>query len=136
METKAVMSLSDMNIKKKCEDGYRFEYLNDEGKGTGIFFTVLGAHAPSVQKWVNNELNKRRKQEAIQAKRGKDIDVRLIEEDIEFGVEFMAIRIIGWEGITEAYTSENALMLCETNPMVVEQVKAASEALANFTKKA
>ena len=135
MEKKQV-SLSDLNIKTKCAEGFTFPFLNDEGKETGVTFTVLGAHAPSVQKWVNSELNARRKQDALQAKRGKDVDVRAIEDDIEFGVEYMAIRITGWEGITEPYSPENALRLCETNPLVVEQVKAASEAMENFTRKA
>ena len=135
MEKKQV-SLADLNIKTKCADGFTFPFLDDEGKNTGVEFTVLGAHAPSVQKWVNAELNARRKQDAMQAKRGKDVDVRDIEDDIEFGVEYMAIRIIGWSGITEPYSPENALRLCETNPLVVEQVKIASETLANFTRKA
>ena len=135
MEKKTV-SLTDLNLKTKCADGFTFPFLDDEGKETGIKFTVLGAHAPAVQKWVNGELNARRKLDAMQAKRGKDVDVRNIEDDIEFGVELMAIRIIGWEGITEPYSPENALQLCETNPLVVEQVKQASETLANFTRKA
>lgn len=125
--------MADLNLKAKCAEGFTFPFLDDAGKETGVTFTVLGAHAPAVQKWCNSELNARRKQDAMQAKRGKDTDVRAIEDDIDFGVEFMAIRIVGWQGITEPYSPENALRLCVTNPLVVEQVKSASEALANFT---
>jgi len=128
------VSLADLNIKAKCEEGFTFDFLNEDGKETGLKFTVLGAHAPKVQAWVNKQLNARRRQEAMQVKRGKTDDVRAIEDDIEFGVEFMAIRIVGWEGITEKYSPELALVLCEQNPLVVEQVKQASENLANFTK--
>ena len=128
------LSINDLNVTTKCESGYEFEYLDENGKGTGVMLTVIGAHAPAVQKWVNTQLNQRRKHEAMQAKRGKNVDVRSIEDDIEFGVEFMAIRITGWKGITEPYTPDNALRLCEINPLIVEQVKAASEELANFTQ--
>lgn len=131
---KATVSLADLDMKKHCEDGHRFEYLDGDHKGTGIFFTVLGAHAEKIEKWSNSELNARRRQEAMQAKRGDDVDVRLIEDDIEFGVEFVALRIIAWEGITQPYTPENALKLCRSNPMVFAQVRAASEKIANFTK--
>lgn len=131
-QTKAI-SLADLNVTKKCEEGYEFEYLDANGNSTGVFITVVGAHAPQIQKWVNTQLNQRRKHEAMQAKRGKDVE-RLIEDDIEFGVEFMAIRITGWRGINEPCTPENALVLCESNPLAVEQVKAASENLANFTR--
>lgn len=130
---KKPVSLKDLNIKKKCEEGFKFEYVDEEGKGTGIYLTVIGAHSAQVQKWVNRELNNRRKQEAMQSKRGKD-EVRSIEDDIKFGTEMMSLRIIGWEGIEEAFSPEAALELCETNPLVVEQVKEASEKLANFTK--
>lgn len=133
MADKKAVSLADLNVTKKCEDGYEFEYLDESGRGTDIFITVVGAHAPQVQKWVNSQLNQRRKYEAMQTKRGKDVE-RMIEDDIEFGVEFMAIRIVGWRGINEPCTPENALQLCEINPLVVEQVKGASENLANFTR--
>lgn len=130
----AKLSLKDLNLNEKCAEGYKFEFLDAEGKGTGIHFTVLGAHAPSVQKWVNTKINERRKHDAVQAKRGKIDEVRPVEDDIDFGYEYVAIRIIGWDGITESYSPENALALCEMNPLVVEQVKAASEELGNFTK--
>lgn len=127
------VSIADLNIAKKCEDGYEFEYLDEAGKGTGIHFTVIGAHAKKVQDWVNKQLNQRRRQEAMQAKRGKD-DVRPIEDDIDFGVELVSMRIVGWRGIAEEHSPELALTLCQGNPLVVEQVKEASENLANFTK--
>ena len=133
-QAKQGLSLSDLNLTKKCEEGYEFEYINENGKQTGFFLTVIGAHAQEVQKWANSKLNIRRRQDAITAKRGKDIDVRDIEDDIEFGTEFMSIRIKAWRGIDEPCTPQNALLLCQTNALIVEQVKEASENLGNFGK--
>lgn len=130
-----VVSLADLNLKAKCAAGFTFPLLGDDGTETGVSLTVIGAHAEPVQKWVNAELNKRRVQDAMQVKRGKEVSVRTIEDDIEFGAEFVAIRIIGWSGISEPFTPENALALCEVNPLVVEQVKAASEEMGNFSGK-
>jgi len=128
------VSIDDLNIIKKCEDGFEFEYLDAQGKDTAIFFTVLGAHAAKVQKWAFKQLNSQRSQAAILAKRGKAEEVRTVEDDVEFAHELMAIRIIGWRGITQPYTPELAVSLCANNPLIVEQVREASENLANFTK--
>lgn len=133
-QAKQGLSLSDLNLTKKCEEGFEFEYLDGKGNQTGVFLTVIGAHAPEVQKWANSKLNIRRRQDAMTTKRGKDIEVRDIEDDIEFGVEFMSIRIKAWRGIDDPCTPQNALLLCQTNALVVEQVKEASENLGNFGK--
>jgi hypothetical protein len=66
-------------------------------------------------------------------KKGKE-DIRLVEDDEEFGIRNAAIRIIGWRGITEDYTPELAIKLCEVNPEIRAQVIEKSDELANFTK--
>ena len=128
------VSLDALNIKAKCEDAINVPYLDESGQETGIVLKVIGAHAQKVQEFVNRKMNERRRQEAMQAKRGKADEVRKIEDDIEFGVQFISMRIVGWTGITEECTPDNALKLCQINPQVIEQVKEASENLANFTK--
>lgn len=132
--TEKNFSLADLNLQKKCEDAVEFEPTTSTGKGLGIFLTVLGAHAPAVQRWVNKSLNERRRAEALQVRRGKNGDIRPIEEDIDFGIEVVAIRITGWRGITEEFSPENALKLCQINPEICAQVRETSEDLANFTK--
>jgi hypothetical protein len=133
MATKA-FSLADLNLQKKCQEAVDFKPLTPSGKELGITLKVLGGHAPAVQDWVNKALNDRRRAEAINAKRGRNSDIRSIEDDIDFGIEVIAIRIVGWEGITEPWSPENALLLCRTNPEILSQVREFSEEIANFTK--
>lgn len=129
------ISLADLNFQKKCEDAVDFEPTTPTGKGLGFTLKVIGSHAPAVQKWVNKHLNDRRRAEALQAKRkGKGIEYTPIEDDIDFGVELVAIRVVGWEGIEEPWSPENALLLCRTNADVCAQVREFSEDIANFTK--
>ncbi|MDA3832282.1 MAG: hypothetical protein PF495_02695 [Spirochaetales bacterium] len=130
---KKSFSLSDLNTVKKCDESVVFEPVGADGKKLGFSLSVLGAHSTTVQKWVNKELNKRRRQEAVQKKRGA-ADTRPVEDDIEFGYEVVAIRITGWEGITDEFTPENALLLCQTNPDICLQVREVSEDIANFTR--
>lgn len=133
MAEKKTVSLADLNVQEKCAEGIEFELTTPAGKGMGVFVTVLGGHAPSVQKWVNRQINQRRAAEAIQAKRGKN-DVRPIEDDIDFGVEAISIRVTAWRGISEEFTPENALKLCTINPLIRDQIKDFSENIENFTK--
>jgi len=133
--SKKILSLADLDITKKCEEGYEFEVTDDStGKGTGLFLTVIGAHAPVLTNYVQKSLNQRRAQEAMNEKRGNKARVRPIEDDIEFGTELSAKRVIAWRGISDECTHENDMTLCRTNPLIKEQILKASEDLANFTK--
>jgi hypothetical protein len=133
--TPTVFSLDQLDLGKRCEDAFEFEVTDDAtGKGLGIHLTIIGGHAPQVQSFIAKNLNERRVFEQMQEKRGKRAAVRKIEDDIEFGTELAAIRIVGWRGISEPCTFENAVRLCTINPPIKEQILKASEDLANFTK--
>src|SRR5690606_12097020 len=115
--SKPMLSLADLDVTKKCEQGFEFEYIDKAtGKGTGFFLTVIGAHAPAVTGFSLKYLNERRAYDAMNERRGKQAKVRPIEEDIEFSTEMTAIRVIGWRGIKEEYSPENAIALCRGNP--------------------
>ncbi len=98
-----------------------------------MFISVLGSQAPKVQEWIRKNLNRRRTQEAIAAKRGKEVE-RLVEDDEEFGIGAAAIRVVGWRNIKEPYSPEAAIKLCRNNSEVREQIFEASNNLANFTQ--
>jgi len=134
MSSKKTMSLAELNLQQSCETSMEMEILTKGGKSTGVFLSVLGGESQIVKNWVNKELNARRRAEFIQTKRGKIVEVRPVEDDIDFGVELVAIRIVGWRGITEPYSPENALLLCSTNAEILNQVREFSEDTENFTK--
>jgi hypothetical protein len=95
---------------------------------------VLGSQSQKVQDWVRKTLNRRKSQDQLAAKRGKEID-RTIEDDEQFGIDAAAIRVVAWRGITNfEYSPENATKLMERNSEIREQVFEASNNLGNFTK--
>jgi hypothetical protein len=95
---------------------------------------VIGSQAPKVQEFVRKFFNHRRTAEAIAQKRGKELH-RTIEDDEDFGIDYAAIRIVGWKGISEPFSEENAQILCRNNKEIREQVIEHSDNLANFTKR-
>lgn len=128
------VSLSDLNIVKKCEEAVEFEVLDESGKGMDIFISVIGGHAPAVQNKVHKLINHRRRVELSQNKRGKMSDITPIEDDIEFGIESAVVRMTGWRNITEDFSTENATLLCTINPEIRKQVVERSEELANLKR--
>lgn len=127
------LDLQDLNLATQCAEGFEFEYINPAGKPTGFFITVIGSEAEPVTEWVRKTLNSQRTQAAVAAKRGKDVE-RTVEDDIEFGNGAAAVRIIGWRGLKQEYSKENALTLVTINSHVREQVLKESNELANFSK--
>ncbi len=134
MATK-MFSIAELDITKQSEAGFEFEVQDDStGKGVGVYLTVIGAHAPAVQKFTSKKLNERRVFDEMNERRGKKAQVRKIEDDVEFGIELAAIRIVAWRGISDEFSPANAVQLCTVNPTVREQILKASEDLSNFTK--
>jgi len=128
------VSIDDLDLCKASETPYEFEYLDASGKGTGIFLLVIGAQSDKVKKWRNARINQQRQIEALNEKRKRDPELRSVEDDIQFGVEYISIRIVGWRGISTPWTPENALKLCTINDEILDQVSKASETITNFTK--
>lgn len=131
-----MLSLNDLDVSKACEVACEFEVTDEAtGKGTGIFLRVIGGHAQVIADFEKKELNARRVAEVMAEKRdprGKNPKVVSIEEDIEFSTELIAMRVVGWRGIEEPYSHENAVKLCTINPPIKEQILAKSNDLKNF----
>ena len=131
---KKLLSINDFNAVKASENSYEFEYINEHGEETGLFITVIGDQSEAVRKSIYAKINKERIQSALLKKRGKDEPVKYIEDLIEENIETAALCIIGWRGVEEPFSTDLAITLCQNNKGIYEQVKAASENLANFTK--
>lgn len=136
---KKEFSLSDLDATKAGEKPFEFEFLDPEGEGTGIFFSVLGSESETVTKEVARLVNERRKKEATRNMnngfRGKsNVEFESLESDVEFGQRLSAVRLVGWRGIKEEFTREGALLLCQTNRRAAAQITQQSDKPANFMK--
>ena len=131
-----MFSIDDLDIAKACETPYEFEVTDDStGKGTGLFLSVIGAHAQAVTGFTTQKLNERRHADAMHQKRdprGKSPIVYAVEDDIEFSTELVALRVVAWRGMKEPYSHENAVRLCTINPSIKEQILAVSEDLKKY----
>lgn len=114
---------------------FEIEYILPNGTGSGVFLQVLGGQSAKVTEAVNALVNERRKRQAADARKGGDkSDFVPIEDDILFGNKLTAVRLVGWRGITEEWSPENALTLVRSNADIAEQITTASNDLSNFMK--
>jgi hypothetical protein len=130
------ISLSSLNVVKASETAQKLEIIDEEtGTLTGIVLDVIGSNSDKIQKIITKVANAKRQADKLAEKKGKDTPVSKVEDDIEFIQELTAARIVGWSGIEEPYSVENALELIKINPVIREQVTTFSDNVSNFVKK-
>ena len=135
------LSLDQLDATKASATAFEFEYIDTStGECTGVFLSVLGSESEIVSAEVAKLINERRRKQAareVQQKIGtgtKPVEFESIESDIEFGQRLAAVRLVGWRGISEPFTPENALRLCSNNRDIAAQITTHSDAISNFMK--
>ena len=129
------LDLNDLDAVTAGDTPFEIEYVRADGSGSGVFLLVLGGQSEKVQSEVNRLVNDRRKKAAQAAVVTKGADAATftpIEDDIAFGHRLTAVRLVGWRGIKQDWSAENAFRLISRNSEIAEQVTTASNDLANF----
>lgn len=152
---KAGLTLDDLDRVQAGAHAHEFEYIDEKGAPTGIWFSVFGGESEAVQKETARLQNERRRKEKareINARIGvgkTSIDIETYESDVEYGKRVAAVRLAGWReagndegltaeekerfcGIAAPFNSENALRLCKSNQHIALQIAQQSEEAANF----
>jgi hypothetical protein len=137
MTKDTLFDLNDLDAVAAGDTPFEVEYIRADGSGSGVFLLVLGGQSEKVQGEVNRLVNERRKNQAVAAAMTGRVnpdkaDFTPIEDDIAFGHRLTAVRLVGWRGIKQEWTAENAFRLISRNSEIAEQVTTASNNLANF----
>ena len=132
-ETQKLVDIDDLDLTTASDTPFDLEVLNTKGVKNGIVIQVLGSESEKVQEWTNRQANRIRTQATQKTVTGKD-RVRTAEEDDEYIIESAAVRVVGWKGLKDEYTKENATRLMSRNVHVRMQVLTASNDLGNYSK--
>jgi hypothetical protein len=129
--------LNDLDAVAAGDTPFEVEYLRADGSGSGVFLLVLGSQSEKVQSEVNRLVNDRRKKQALAASVTSRNNAQAeaftpIEDDIAFGHRLTAIRLVGWRGIKQEWSADNAYRLVSRNSEIAEQITTASNNLGNF----
>ena len=125
-----MLSLKDFDTVGLSENPIEFEVTDIEGNGTGFFISVIGQQSETFTK------------QAMALAKQYELDkaaadpVAFVESDAskDFTNNLVAARIVGWRGIKEKFSKEDALTLVKRNPRVFDLVLEKSNKIANFTK--
>jgi hypothetical protein len=129
---KPLLSLSAFNASTICEKTYRFPLIGFDGAETSVFLTIKGSESKSVKDAIYKKLDKKRRQEKIDAECNRKpafVETEVIVLDQK---ESIAMCIVGWSGLDVEYTPELAVQLVANSDLVLEQVKNAAERVSNF----
>jgi hypothetical protein len=100
------------------ETPIEFEVISEiTGRPIDLHISVTSAHAKAVSSLLKSKLT--------QIQRINDLHDSAsipIANDLELEILSAAGRIVGWRGIVEPFTRENAIILCSTNPYIRQQV--------------
>lgn len=127
-------SIKDFDAVASSANTFEFEYINERGKNTDFFITIIGEQAESVTKKVLSKINQERIQNQQLKKRGKDEIFKPIEDIFDDNIENVAACVVDWRGVDEVFSPELAFQVLKNNKLIYDQVKKESENLANFTK--
>ena len=133
MSKTELLSIDDLDLTAASDAPFDLEVLSIKGVKTGITIQVLGTESQKVQEWTNRQANRIRTQATQKSVTGKD-NVRTAEEDDEYIIESAAVRIVGWSGLKDEFTKDNATKLMARNVHVRMQVLTASNDLGNYSK--
>lgn len=130
-------SLDQLDATKACDVPHVFDFIDSRGAKTGVKLHVLGGQSEIVTQEVARLINERRQQAAqremeIRNSKSQLAEFEPIEKDIEFQRRLASVRLVGWDGISDAWSPENAFKLCKTNKDVLAQVTSQSEIMSNF----
>lgn len=123
-----MISLEGLDAVKAGNNPFEFEYKFNNGKGSGVFLQVLGSEAETVAiETAAIMAEERARKQATEATGGA-----YEFNAVALGKRLASIRIVGWKGIKEEFSKENARRLCDSNQMIADQVMQKSNALENF----
>jgi hypothetical protein len=125
-----MISLDDLNAVTAGDTPFEFEYKFNNGKSSGVFLQVLGSESEKVAIETASIMAAERARKQATEATGKEYEF----DAAKVGKELAAARIVGWRGIKEEYTPDNAKKLCFTNQMIADQVLQKSNSLENFIK--
>lgn len=134
-----MFDINKQDFSKAAEAGYTFELKLPTGADAGAKLTILGELSPTVKAYGRKKYQEYQQQQAIAKRKGKEVEMDLDEAE-ELAVEAAVIRLVGWEGITDAgkevpFSKEKAVEILTAHSWIREQIMDESRDVLNFKPK-
>lgn len=138
MTTKTGLSLADIEKQVTNPEARPFEPFLPNGEPSGITLLVLSDQTPRVVDGINALADARKRKEllvAAEASRSRPGEKFITqEEDNDHIRRLTAVRVAGWEGLDDEFSTANAIRLLTLAPTFISQILNKAAALGGFTK--
>ena len=125
-----IFKLDDLNSKKASEVPYTFEFIFD-GTPSGIMLSVVGQQSETFET-AHTELLKRFELEKALTETPQEFLTSAKGKELTFSLA--ACRLVGWTGIKEPLTPENAIKFVTCTDGAFDQIVKASNKIGNFIR--
>lgn len=143
--SKKAFDLGSIDTVAACNKGAEIELRHPAtNEPLGIFWTVLGTDSDAFREYTKESLNDRIRKEALAKKRGRDVEVRTIEDSEQDTINLLTVCSTGWRSIdkpTIAFKGEelqfnvaNVKRVLTELPWIRRQIDEAIGDLENFMK--
>lgn len=136
-KTKTV-DLASLDLGAAAEKGFDLELLHPVTKAPlGTFISLVGKDSATFRNHVRKTGNERLRKQAVNQRRGGDVEVPTIEKIEADAIELLAVCTTGWRGVTYRgvelpFSTVNAKVIYTDLPWIREQVDQAIGDVENF----
>ena len=134
----APVDLDSLDAVADASNAYKLEMRDPAGNSypTPIHFLIIGRQADAVNKFYAKHVNDYIQKREFARRRGKEPEPKSAEEVQQDSINGAAVRVIGWEGIKQAFDVDTLKRALRRNPQWVDQIVEASDELGNYTRRA
>lgn len=145
MKKNNVVDLASIDTAAACNKGFEVELRHPvTNQPLGIFWGVLGSDSDIFRDHVKETINDRLRKEAMAKKRGRDLEVRTMEDAEQDSIELLIVCSTHWrtgdektlrfKGEDLAFSVPNAKRVLEDMRWIRAQIDEAIGDLGNFMK--
>jgi hypothetical protein len=133
-----VVDLASLDTVAACDKGAEVELRHPtKGTGLGMFISVLGRDSSVFKNTSRNTVDQRLRRDALQARRGREAEVRTTAEIEQTNMELLVACTTGWRNIRHngellAFNAANVEMIYRAYPWIYDQINDAIGSLENF----
>lgn len=139
------LDLSTIDTVAACNKGFEVELKHPAtNEPLGLYWTVLGSESDAFREFIKETLNTRIRKEAMAKKRGKDLEIRTMDEAEAETIDLLTVCSLGWRsgdkptlkfsGEDLAFNVPNVRKVLQTLPWIRKQLDEAIGDLENFMK--
>lgn len=143
MKKNDMIDLGSIDTVSACNKGVEIELRHPAtNEPIGIHWTVVGSESDTFKDYMRTKINERIRKEAMARKRGRDPEIKTIEDSEEDTIELLTVCSLGWRtgdskvikfnGADLEFNVQNAKKILAERAWIRKQLDDAIGDLGNF----